>query len=294
MSENGQTAVNGLGKEGFVPTRKWTFLIGTGIRCVLVDLPMMLIFGSFMFTLWVHYVHDTYWVSQMEAANWTSTRSVLETTYYTRYCDEIDLTTKDPVDLILPDNATAEDAYNHQLLHGFTIFPGVLSEETATNLRNFIVERNHNLTEDEAIWLMKGDHRWSFSLGTEEPSVVEALMELASHKLLKDSMEKILGPDPAMIEMTAITSAYGAEGQRWHEDTDVPTGNYARAFGHAYSIFIPLQDTRPGMGATGACPGTYVCADGPLEEVCLEHGLQPINEDGYWRAGDAMVFSMDG
>ena len=89
-------------------------------------------------------------------------------------------------------------------------------------------------------------------------------------------MELLLGDDPAMIELTAITSAYGAEHQEFHHDGRTSLGQYAQGISHAYSIFIMLQDTTPAMGATGACPGTAKCAEG-LEQVCEEHGLQPQN-----------------
>jgi hypothetical protein len=105
-------------------------------------------------------------------------------------------------------------------------------------------------------------------------------------------MRLLLGDDPAMIELTAITSAFGAGHQEFHHDGITSLGQYAQGISHSYSIFIMLQDTTPTMGATGACPGTAKCADG-LEQVCEEHGLQPQNSQGFWGTGDALVMNMD-
>jgi len=71
--------------------------------------------------------------------------------YYYRECDETDMSTTSAADLFLPDNATPEEAYQHNLRHGFTLFPRVLTEETAAGLRKHILARNHNLTAEDNI-----------------------------------------------------------------------------------------------------------------------------------------------
>lgn len=119
--------------------------------------------------------------------------------------------------------------------------------------------------------------------------------EITNNKPFKESIEKIMGKNPALIEMTAITSSYGAIAQTWHDDV-VPEGSpvqYARAFGPSYSIFIVLQNTTKAMGATEACPGLHMCAAGPIEDVCQENGFQLVGENGYWRAGDALLMNMN-
>ena len=267
-------------------------LLWTPARTLLLDIPLVLVFGTFLFLCWVHHVHDNYLFPQIKAATWSPARDTTDMTYYYRYCDETDLSTTNAQDLYLSDDATPDDAYQHQLRHGFTVFPGVLSQETATNLRNYVISKNRNLTEEESIWLIEWNHRWSFCLGTEEPSVAKAVMELASNQRLKQSMAKILGENPALIELTSITSSYGARAQEFHHDGRTNLAQYAQGVSHAYSIFIMLQNTTKNGGATGACPGTHMCADG-LEKVCEEHGIQPINQHGYWTAGDAMVMNMD-
>lgn len=263
-------------------------IMGTVIRTLLLDSPLLMIFGIYMGLLWVHHVSDNYLIPEMEAAEWEDDRDLQEMTYYYRECDETDMSTTNAADLILPENTTPEEAYQHNLRHGFSLFPRVLSEETATGLRNHIRARNHNLTADQNIWLEQQQNRWSFPLGTEEPYVAQALMEVASNRLLKETMAKILGDNPAMIEMTAITAAPGAKAQSWHQDGPTAPSRFGRGYRAGYSVFIQLQNTTKAMGATGACPGLFMCSETP-GSVCDENGVQPVNEHGYWRAGDALV-----
>jgi ectoine hydroxylase-related dioxygenase (phytanoyl-CoA dioxygenase family) len=180
-------------------------------------------------------------------------------------------------------------------LHGFSVFPGVLAPKTADNLRNYVMSKNRNLTEDESIFVIAGENRFSFGLGTEEPSVTAAMMELANSERLRPTLEKVLGPNPSLIEMTAITSSYGAEAQYWHDDV-IPTSSaikYARSFGPSYSVFIQLQNTTKAMGATSACPGSYYCSSGTMGDYCEEDGFQVVGEDGHWNTGDALLMNMN-
>jgi hypothetical protein len=270
-------------------------VMGTAIRTLLLEFPLVIVLGLYMFLVWVHHVHDNYLKPQMEAAVWNKERALKEMTYYNRRCDDHDMSTTEGHDLFLSETATPQDAYQHQLRHGFTVFPNVLSDETATNLRNFVVSRNRNLDESEAIFVLSNTNRYSFGLGTEEPSVTKAMMELASNKRLKESMEKIIGPNAALIEMTTITSAYGAENQEWHDDI-IPEASpvqYGRSFGPSYSIFVQLQNTTKSMGATTACPGMHMCSAGNIAETCEEYGFQLVNEEGVWKAGDALLMNMN-
>jgi hypothetical protein len=277
------------------PPSKMRVVLGTAIRNLLLEYPLMIVLGLYMFLVWLHHVHDNYLQPQMEAAVWNKDRALKEMTYYNRRCDVHDMSTTEGHDLFLWQTATPEDAYQHQLRHGFTVFPSVLSDDAATNLRNFVVSKNRNLDESEAIFVLSNKNRYSFGLGTEEPSVTKAVMELASNERLKESMEKIIGPNAALIEMTAITSTYGAENQRWHGDitSGASPVQYGRSFGPSYSIFVQLQNTTKSMGATGTCPGMHMCSAGKIKKTCEENGFQLVNEEGVWKTGDALLMNMN-
>ncbi len=78
------------------------------------------------------------------------------------------------------------------------------------------------------------------------------------------------------------TSEFGAEDQFWHQDT-LPQGSsfkHARTFVPSYSLFVPLQDTTPEIGATEICPGSHVCNG--RERFCVEHGFPASGKDGVW------------
>jgi hypothetical protein len=270
-------------------------VVGTAMRTLLLESPLMIVLGLYMFLVWVHHVHDNYLEPQMDAAVWNEDRAFKEMTYYNRHCDVHDMSTTEGHDLFLSETATPEDAYQHQLRHGFTVFPSVLSDDTATNLWNYVVSKNRNLDESEAIFVLSNKNRYSFGLGTEEPSVTKAIMELASNERLKESMEMIIGKNAALIEMTAITSTYGAENQVWHDDI-IPEASpvqYGRSFGPSYTIFIQLQNTTKSMGATEICPGMHMCSAGKIEKTCEENGFPLVNDEGVWKSGDALLMNMN-
>ena len=267
----------------------------TLLRMLVLDASLLLVVGMFCFLVWVEHVHEHFLIPQIDAAKWTLDRATKEMTYYNRICSELDLSTTRKEDLFLSDAATPQDAYQHQLRHGFTVFPSVLSEETATNLRDYIVSKNSKLSESESNFVIAKENRYSFNLGMEEPSVSRAAMELTSNHLLKKSVEKIMGTNPALLEMTAITSSHNAKDQYWHSDV-IPMGSatqFGRSFAPAYSLFIMLQNTTKAMGATCVCPGLYMCSGGELKQVCEKHGFQLVGEDGYYRAGDALLMNMN-
>lgn len=265
------------------------------IRLILLDVPLMIIIFLYASLRWIGHVHENYLYPQIQAAVFDEDRSYYDITYYKRTCDSEDITATNGADLFLPADATPDDAYQHQLKHGSTVFKSALSPETAANLRNFVDDRNRKLKEEEKIFVISGDNRYSFGFGTEEPSVVAALKELTNSPILRPALEKVLGPDPALIEMTAITSSYGAAAQYWHDDiiSDASTINFVRSFGPAYSLFIQLQNTTSRMGATGVCPGTHYCSQGDFAELCEKHGFQLVNEHGYWGIGDALLMNQN-
>jgi hypothetical protein len=79
-----------------------------------LDMPMVVIFGTFMFLVWVHYIHDQYLIKQIEVTCWTFQCDTTNAMYYwlsTLY--DRDLTTTNLLDLYLSDDAAPQDAYKH-------------------------------------------------------------------------------------------------------------------------------------------------------------------------------------
>ena len=177
------------------------------------------------------------------------------------------------------------------LRHGVSVYQNVLTDETATAVREYIQERNR---VEKGFYVIENAHRKSFGLTMEHPSIQKALQEIASHPQLNPAMEAIMGVDPAIIEFTAITSMNGAVDQFFHQDV-VEKGSgfkYARNFVPSYAFFVTVQDTTSTMGATEVCPGTHLCND-VAREICREPGVavkvSTNSTTGIWEKGTAAL-----
>ena len=78
-----------------------------------------------------------------------------------------------------------------------------------------MIEKNKISTPSESLFVISKKHRYSFRLDTSEPRVALAIQELTGNTRLTAALEQLIGPDPALIEMTVITSTYGAQDQGW-------------------------------------------------------------------------------
>uniref|UniRef100_A0A7S4KCP2 Uncharacterized protein n=1 Tax=Odontella aurita TaxID=265563 RepID=A0A7S4KCP2_9STRA len=260
---------------------------------IFLTAPLAVIFSVVVFAHSLGYVYDEYITKIFAAADWRHTdRLSEEMTYYDRWCDVSDITSFSMDDFIVGPNKATNDIFETMMVHGLSVFPGILSPNTTASLRKFVMRRNKEMTPAEAIPLDGEENRWSFAIGgNDDPSVSQALKEVATNVKLRTTLEKLLGPDPAVVEITAITSSYGAENQGMHSDVKAlgSSVKYSRTFTHSYSLFIGLQDTTEQMGATQICPGTHYCAN-DLHDECSEHGFT-LASDGPWKEGDAMLLN---
>ena len=248
---------------------------------------LLLAFGLYVSTHVAQRLANDYVLPLIEAQVFTSPeRRKDELTYYHRVCTKDDVSTHNANDLIVDyTSMSIDDAVQHQKKHGVSLYPNLLSESTATAVRNFILQQN--LKNEDMIEVIENKQRWSFGMRVDQhPSVTQALKEVLSHSFLVQALERIMGPDPAIIEFTGITSAYGAKVQRYHADV-VPEGNgvkWGRTFVPSYSLFIPLQNITSAMGATEICPGSHMCADGCFE-YCPNEGFQVSGQQNNWIQG---------
>jgi Phytanoyl-CoA dioxygenase (PhyH) len=285
-------------------SRPYRFIVGLLwlVMIVVFDIIFLIIpFGLHGAATWLRHVHDHYLEKQLDALYVAKRRVNTDFTYYERICDDrTDVTTSNPDDVWLSPEATTEEALDHHLTHGFTGFVNVLSPETITKLRDLIYHKNYNT---ESLYVIEQNHRYSVLLGTEEPMVAQAMEEIANHPQLSPAIEAVIGPDPALIELTAISSSYGAIDQWWHEDVSYQYSaqNYAYGYGTSYSIFIQLQNTTSTMGLTNACPGTHLCSTGPIANMCQKYGFPATKTHydvngtakSYFHEGDALLMSSD-
>ncbi|CAB9515606.1 expressed unknown protein [Seminavis robusta] len=193
---------------------------------------------------------------------------------------------------------TAEQALDAVLYHGATVLPQVMPHQLAESLRDYVLEHNEHLTAMDNIPVLVQNKRRSFGLNLrEDPRIATALQAVASHNVLTQTLEKLLGPNVAIVELSTITAMPGASAQPFHPDTNPNTMIYERQLTQVFTVLIPLQDTTFEMGATWICPGTHRCK--PPHGYCEKHGVSvaTVNDTDttrqYWRAGDALVYSSD-
>ena len=286
----------GYSKGRVRPKRTALQQLSISARFLLLDLPLLLLFILMLGTYSIYYMYDQYYSSIIESARWRDTgRLTHEFTYYERHCDDSDISTSSAQDFTLNKRSSVEDAVHTIMTHGVIKVPSVLSDDVSSALRSFILKRNQELTSHEHIPLDGPENRWSFAIGiNEDDTVTAALKELNSNYILTNTLEKLLGENPAVVEITAITAAYGAPNQGWHADVK-PLGSsvkYGRTFTHSYSLFIPLQNTTARIGATEVCPGTHFCTN-YLESSCSRLGFQVggNHKSTWWRMGDAVLMN---
>lgn len=242
----------------------------------------------------------------LDRYRWTEEQQLLGQTYYERHCTAEDLSTIDPNDLVLKPEWDSTKAAENILIHGASVFPGLIDRETAENFRNFTLVKNSNLKKKDFVFVMntytkKTQTRWSFAFSAHDhPSVPMVLRQVISNDRLRETLELFLGPDPAMIKMQTITCMYGAEHQSWHPDVNAKSSykSHARNFMMHFSLFIPLQDTPPKMGATGVCPGSQYCTTMEPGSRGLDHCGQVVsgqdaNGNPAWLAGDAVLMNQN-
>lgn len=233
----------------------WLILL-TWIRILCMEIPLAVLLGCFAVSNGAQYFFDVYYVPYMKSVLYDDSREQEEYTYYHRICSEADFTAKSLNEILVSPNAT--DGTYPAIRHGSAIFPKVVREDHAREMREHVLERNRVISRKdhvEYIPLISNDHRWSYKLDIDDhPSIEKVMQDIAGHAPLVKTLEDILGPDPALVELTAITAAYGAGDQHFHKDNahEMTQQHMGRTWADMYSIFIPLQDTTAEMGATDA------------------------------------------
>lgn len=240
-------------------------------------------------------VHDDYFVTIVQRARRTNEDLKHEYTYYERQCSVLDVTaTREEASqlIVKPEDA----AIPKMMTHGAVMIPQLLPDSMIQEMRDFVVWKNNVVRGTDAEYpVTEGEFRISYGIeATEHPTVIKALKAIHDNSQLKKILEELVGKNPALTELTAITAMYGSDYQPWHPDVK-PDGNgvqFGKTYSHSYSLFIPLQNTTGAMGATDLCPGTHYCANW-IDAQCEQRkiGLHEIHEDDVWRAGDAVLLN---
>jgi hypothetical protein len=237
------------------------------------------------------HVHQVYLHPYIETIRWTVHRQEVERTYPAFACENASaVTNANPVDFFILTNATVEQAVNQVMLDGAAVFSGLIPPQDAEQLRHYLLARP---SDQDRLPVIAQKHRRSFALtATEDPILPIVLKSISTNALLRDSLEELLGPNPALLALSTIIAEPGATDQRFHLDKEHAGSHmqYGLTFAPNYALLIPLQDTTPCMGATAVCPGTHRCDSIP-DEICNEHGFHVSNHNGTWPAGHGLLYN---
>eukprot|EP00536_Pseudo-nitzschia_multiseries_P009606 jgi/Psemu1/201123/e_gw1.272.73.1 len=288
------------------------FLVASVYNCLHIGLHASLViaFLALIAVRCLGHFHDRYFVTILNRARRTDFDLKNEITYFNRRCASSDVTTSKhhhihlgpllrPVPKKVAKRA-GRQAVRSMMKHGSVMIPKILSDATIEELRLFISEKNERVqgTPDQYP-MSQSYHRISYGIeSTEHPAVVRALKEIHEHRVFAELIRTLVGDEnPALSEITAITAWAGAESQSWHPDVK-PDGNgvmFGRTYSHSYSLFLPLQDTVGSMGPTDLCPGTHMCANDDLWDMCEENKIglheRDLSNEGVWMAGDGALLN---
>jgi len=208
------------------------------LRVAIFDFPLTMLFLAVVTVTILHMVHDKYLARQLEMMTFHVTdRPYHEYTYYERDCnldEEISATSRE--ELILPKNTTAEECVAHQMKHGVSVYQDLLTPETMHELREFIVQEN---PRQKGWYVIQNENRYSWGIDVNmHPAIKKYWKELGSNELLVRGIHAIVGPDPAIIEFTAITAAYGAKDQGDHQDVIAPGNGIKYAHCKSFDFFL--------------------------------------------------------
>jgi hypothetical protein len=184
---------------------------GAVLRSFLIDIPLALLFGLLLTTLIVQHAYLGYITTIIDSYRRGNrddegfyTDFDFEHTYYNRQCGPEDISTTDANDLLIHDDFSGDEASHVMMTHGAVMFKNVLTNETASELRNYL-ESRHDI-QDQLPWHEKFYEeigRLALGLGANDhPVIAEALRQVATHAVVKRSVEAIVGPDPAIVEIS--------------------------------------------------------------------------------------------
>jgi hypothetical protein len=220
------------------------------IRWAMLHIPLLFFLSLAIMSHTLLKIQSRYIHPYLQKMEFTEQRAEWEETYPRMECQSSDLSTADPRDLFLRKDSSVLEAVDKTLLHGAVVLPQVMNASVATKLRTYILKRNKELRAEEEIDVISNENRISFALSANEhKSVSEALQAIGTNQLFSETLQSLLGPDPALMELQVITAEH-AQTQYWHADT-IPDGSairYGRTFVPLYTLLIPLQDTDKDMG----------------------------------------------
>jgi hypothetical protein len=272
--------------------RRWTLLLPL-LVILLFEISIAATFFMDTTLFMFQRVCYMYGIPLIQLQTWTTKKEWSGGTYFDRTCVISDQTAYNTSEVVA--HLVDKEVFSRNInWHGAQILPRLISEETASELRAFVLQKNRenvDMIED----ILENESRFSFALQVDQhPSVAKAMKELLSNEMLLDAFEATFGDrDPVVLELVVLTSVYGAKAQEWHPDVpgDTSATKYGLHYFDYYSMFIPLQNTTEAMGATQICPGTHMCNTMELPYATHESCFPVIDDQGMWETGWGVMYN---
>ena len=260
-------------------------------RFLVLQLHLALLFAALALTHAILKLHEIYNEPYLMSLRWSDERMEDESTYGFIGCGEQHITTSKIGDILLHKDSFAANV-DSMMHHGVGFIQAIVPFGPAAALRDHILQRNDQLTEEEDANSSTAARKQHLLLaGTEHTSIPHVLRSIALHATLTNTLEGLLGGNPALVEFSAITLAAGARSQAWHRDVwlEASASAFGKTFSNRYSLVIPLQDASFSMSSIAVCPGTHRCYNGT--SACQHKGFNISEADGSkWKVGSGLLY----
>jgi hypothetical protein len=189
--------------------------------------------------------------------------------------------------MIIP-TYTDNQMYDHILTHGAGIFQDLADDDILLHIRDYILWRNTKISISENIPVIGIQNRFSYGWDVNEESLLSEILQQITTRnpQLQRALEGLLGPNPAVVEISTITVLEGAAAQHFHHDLKYlhSAPLFGRTYQHMYSLLIPLQDTTSEMGSTWVAPGSHYCANTEFDAAF------PVAGNAVWKKGNGLLY----
>ena len=131
----------------------------------------------------------------------------------------------------------------------------VLEKKQSEMLHGYVLEQLQNADDSRYFGTVaKRKHRYDYALNVEDPVLADVLADITG--MLGPTLEMYLGPNPELVEYSALVPFHGAEDQAPHRDTakDIPQDEKQRS--KIVSCFVYFSDVSKTAGALDIWPGT--------------------------------------
>jgi hypothetical protein len=212
-------------------------------------------------------------------------------------CTAVDQSAHETLDLVVPSYETAEDISHRIVAHGSLILPDILTEKSAQIMHEafsyyFDHDESHLASNDDSL------RKKAFRVH-DYPLLLVIVQDILSNIRLKESLENLLGGEPALVEMYVMNVSCKSH------HSGVLLGSSRGSSIHQttlYTLYIPLQTIYTDMSSIHIAPGTHICQSVSTTTTAMDQGDNDddtinlgfrLYQDQAWPVGTALLLDRD-